>query len=84
MQNTLNILQRGFILIVKIYQKTFSPDHSSWGKAMFPGGYCKFTPSCSSYMICAIEKHGAIKGALKGVWRVLRCNPFSHGGCDLP
>ncbi|MBT6069118.1 membrane protein insertion efficiency factor YidD [Candidatus Peregrinibacteria bacterium] len=72
------------ILLVKLYQFILSPDHSAWGKAMFPGGYCKYTPSCSTYMIMAIKKHGAIKGIFKGFWRILRCNPFSKGGCDLP
>ena len=77
-------MKKLLILIIKAYRKTLSPDHSSWGKALFPCGYCKFTPSCSDYMIGAIKKHGAIKGVFKGVWRVLRCNPFNKGGCDLP
>lgn len=78
------MIKQLLIGLVRAYQKTLSPDHSSWGKAMFPGGFCKYTPSCSEYMIGAIEKHGAIKGTLKGAWRILRCNPFSKGGCDLP
>ncbi len=43
---------------------------------------CKFTPTCSQYGIEAIEKHGAIKGLLLTIWRILRCNPFSKGGYD--
>ncbi|MDP4007732.1 MAG: membrane protein insertion efficiency factor YidD [Candidatus Peregrinibacteria bacterium] len=78
------MVKKVLIFIIRIYQKTLSPDHSAWGKALFTGGYCKFTPSCSTYMIGAIEKHGAIKGIFKGIWRVLRCNPFNKGGCDLP
>jgi putative component of membrane protein insertase Oxa1/YidC/SpoIIIJ protein YidD len=35
-------------------------------------------------MIGAIEKHGAIRGTLKGLWRILRCNPFCQGGYDPP
>lgn len=72
------------ILFVRLYQRTFSPDHSGWGKALFPGGFCKYTPSCSEYMVGAIQKHGVIVGVLKGAWRIVRCNPFSKGGCDLP
>ena len=43
---------------------------------------CKYYPTCSEYTKQAIEKYGAFKGSLKGVWRILRCNPFSKGGYD--
>lgn len=43
---------------------------------------CKFYPSCSEYMKQAIEKYGTIKGVKLGIWRFLRCNPFSKGGYD--
>lgn len=43
---------------------------------------CKYIPSCSQYAIEALEKHGAIKGSLLAIWRILRCNPFSRGGID--
>jgi len=43
---------------------------------------CKFTPSCSEYALQSVEKYGVIKGGLKAIWRVLRCNPFSKGGYD--
>lgn len=43
---------------------------------------CKYYPTCSEYTKQAIEKYGAIKGSLKGIWRILRCNPFSKGGYD--
>ena len=45
---------------------------------------CRFCPTCSEYAIMAIEKYGVLKGSLKAVWRILRCNPFSSGGIDLP
>ncbi len=70
-------------LLIRIYQKTISPDHS-WLRHYFPGGFCKFTPSCSAYTHEAITKHGNIKGILMGIWRVIRCNPWSRGGIDLP
>ena len=66
------------------YQKTLSPDHSFWGRRLFPGGHCKYTPSCSDYMRFSLEKYGLIRGTLKGFWRILRCNPWSKGGNDLP
>jgi hypothetical protein len=43
---------------------------------------CRFTPSCSTYTIEAVEKYGAIKGTWMGVKRILRCQPFSKGGFD--
>ena len=43
---------------------------------------CKFYPTCSEYTRQAIEKYGAIKGLILGIYRVLRCNPFSKGGYD--
>ncbi|MDR3109203.1 MAG: membrane protein insertion efficiency factor YidD [Planctomycetaceae bacterium] len=45
---------------------------------------CKFTPSCSMYMIEAIQKYGVVCGVIKGIWRILRCNPWSKGGYDPP
>lgn len=76
MKKTLNVL-------IRAYQKTLSPDHG-WFRGYFPNGYCKFHPSCSEYARLAVEKHGAIKGLAKGIYRVLRCNPCSRGGIDNP
>jgi putative membrane protein insertion efficiency factor len=43
---------------------------------------CKYHPSCSQYAIDALRKHGLLRGSLKAGWRLLRCNPWSHGGVD--
>ena len=43
---------------------------------------CKFYPTCSEYTKQAIEKYGAGRGLILGIWRILRCNPFSKGGYD--
>ena len=43
---------------------------------------CKYHPSCSQYASDAIRKYGAVRGSLKAAWRLLRCNPWSHGGVD--
>ena len=43
---------------------------------------CKFYPTCSEYTKQAIEKYGAGKGILLGIYRIIRCNPFSRGGYD--
>lgn len=45
---------------------------------------CKFYPSCSEYASLAVRKYGAVRGGAKAMWRVLRCNPWSHGGVDNP
>lgn len=42
---------------------------------------CRFTPSCSQYMLEALQRFG-LKGMLLGSWRLLRCQPFSRGGYD--
>jgi putative membrane protein insertion efficiency factor len=66
---------------IKWYQNHLSFDHSPL-KEYFPGGYCRYYPSCSQYTYEAIEKYGLLKGGLKGAWRICRCNPFSKGGDD--
>ena len=43
---------------------------------------CKFYPTCSEYTKQAIKKYGALKGTILGIYRILRCNPFSKGGYD--
>ncbi len=43
---------------------------------------CKYHPTCSAYAVQAIESYGILRGAILAAWRVLRCNPFSHGGYD--
>jgi uncharacterized protein len=62
-----------FIGIIKLYQKLISP--------LFPPS-CRFYPTCSEYAVQSISKHGAAKGLIKAIWRILRCNPFNKGGFD--
>jgi hypothetical protein len=64
-----------FLKAIKLYQKFISP---------FLGRHCRFSPSCSEYSFLAIRKYGVFKGIALSFWRVLRCNPFSKGGIDLP
>lgn len=65
----------GLILLVRLYQWTLSP---------LVGRQCRFHPTCSNYFIEAVRKHGAIRGAIRGVWRVCRCHPWHPGGYDPP
>ena len=57
---------------IKFYQKWISPSFAP---------RCKYYPSCSQYAVDAIRLHGA-KGLFMAGWRLLRCNPWSHGGVD--
>lgn len=45
---------------------------------------CKYVPSCSEYARMAIREFGVVKGVILAGWRLLRCNPASHGGIDYP
>ena len=62
--------------ILKKYKKYISPIF------FFIVIRCKYYPTCSEYMIQAIEKYGVIKGIFLGLKRILKCNPFSKGGYD--
>lgn len=61
------------LLPVRFYQLAISP--------LLPKS-CRYYPTCSAYMITAVQKHGALKGVLMGTARILRCNPLIKGGID--
>lgn len=67
------MLSRLLIGFVHLYRGTFG---------LFMGGHCRYHPTCSQYMIDAIHKYGPIRGAWRGVKRVLRCHPFGGSGYD--
>jgi hypothetical protein len=64
------------ILPIRLYQLTVS--------RLMPAGTCKYHPTCSEYAALAIRKHGVLRGIPMSAWRLLRCNPWSHGGIDYP
>lgn len=66
-------MKKILIYLIEKYQKNISP---------ILGNNCKFYPSCSEYTKQAIEKYGVIKGIVIGMYRIIRCNPFSKGGYD--
>jgi len=69
-------------LIIRFYQKIFSPRKGIL-KVFFPEFFgCRFFPTCSEYALEAIEKYGALKGCFLAAKRVLRCHPFGKGGYD--
>jgi putative membrane protein insertion efficiency factor len=49
--------------------------------ALFPAT-CKYEPSCSQYAVDALRANGLVRGSALAAWRLLRCNPWSHGGFD--
>ena len=59
--------------LIRFYQRNISANTAP---------SCRFTPTCSQYTYTAIERFGVVKGILMGMWRILRCNPFSKGGYD--
>ncbi|OQO70253.1 membrane protein insertion efficiency factor YidD [Enterococcus villorum] len=66
-------MKKMLISFVSFYQRFISP--------AFPPS-CRYYPTCSNYMIQAIQIHGAFKGTLMGTARILRCHPFVKGGID--
>jgi putative membrane protein insertion efficiency factor len=58
---------------IRVYQKLISP--------AFPRR-CKYEPTCSRYAAQAIRRYGILRGLVLAGWRLLRCNPWSHGGFD--
>ena len=66
---------KAIIFPVRLYQRFISPLLGPW---------CRFTPTCSSYFIQAVEKHGVVRGSIKGIWRICRCHPFGGSGHDPP
>ena len=63
------------ILIIRFYQNYIS-------KYILRGNNCRFYPTCSEYSVQAYKKYGFIKGTYLTINRILRCNPFNHGGYD--
>ena len=74
-KSNLNIPQKIVIGIIYFYQKTISPDHGLVSP-LFPNGVCRYTTTCSDYMIAKIKENGVLFGILKGSFRILSCNPF--------
>ena len=58
---------------IKLYQRLISP---------MVGQRCKYYPSCSEYAVQAVQRFGILRGLVLAAWRLLRCNPWSHGGFD--
>ncbi|MDX2037833.1 MAG: membrane protein insertion efficiency factor YidD [Isosphaeraceae bacterium] len=69
------ILTTALFAVIRLYQRFLSP---------LLGNVCRFEPTCSRYMVAAVEKYGLARGVWKGVGRVCRCHPWNPGGFDPP
>jgi len=67
------ILTYPFIIIIKFYQSFISP---------LIGSNCRYTPTCSTYSINSLKKHGLIKGMFLSIRRISKCNSLFKGGYD--
>ena len=70
----MNALRSIAVFPIRLYQRLLSPAF---------GSRCKYYPSCSEYAAQAITRFGILRGLILAGWRLLRCNPWSHGGVDL-
>ena len=66
-------MRQQVIFCLRIYKRWISP--------MLPAA-CRLSPTCSEYMMEAVEKHGVLRGMWMGLKRVGRCHPFHQGGFD--
>jgi putative membrane protein insertion efficiency factor len=66
-------VKRAVLTLLRAYQRWISP--------LLPRR-CKYEPCCSAYATSAIGRFGVLRGIALASWRLLRCNPFSHGGFD--
>jgi putative membrane protein insertion efficiency factor len=68
-------VSRALEVLIRAYQRFVSPAMPR---------RCKYEPTCSAYALQAVRIYGPGRGLVVGAWRLLRCNPFSHGGYDPP
>ncbi len=66
-------MSKVIVALVWVYRVTLGP---------IMGGHCRFDPSCSQYMIDAVQKHGPLRGAWRGIKRIGRCHPWGGSGFD--
>jgi putative membrane protein insertion efficiency factor len=69
----MRILREIAVAPIRVYQRVISP--------LLPRR-CKYHPTCSAYAVDAVREFGILRGLVLAGWRLLRCNPWSHGGYD--
>jgi putative membrane protein insertion efficiency factor len=66
-------MRKAVVATLRFYKRFLSP--------LLPSA-CRYHPTCSEYMLEAVEKHGVPRGVKMGILRLLRCHPFHEGGFD--
>jgi putative membrane protein insertion efficiency factor len=66
-------VKRFLLALIGAYQRWISPSMPR---------RCRYEPTCSAYAAESVRRFGALRGVLLATWRLLRCNPLSHGGFD--
>lgn len=69
------MIKQILIIPIKFYRLVISP---------LSGPCCRFYPTCSTYALEAVERHGVLKGLALAIWRILRCHPWYKGACCDP
>lgn len=69
----ITLLRSIVVAPIRLYQRAISP--------LLPRT-CKYEPTCSHYAVDAVRTEGVLRGLVLATWRILRCNPWSHGGYD--
>lgn len=72
-------MQKNIIFLIGLYKSHISP---LLGLLFGFQSGCRFEPTCAHYMQDAVRQKGTFRGAMLGLWRVLRCNPLTKGGLD--
>jgi uncharacterized protein len=71
----MSALRTAAVAPLRVYQRVVSP--------VIPRR-CKYHPTCSEYAVQSIRRFGILRGLVLAAWRLMRCNPWSHGGVDFP
>jgi len=75
-------MKKIIISSIKFYQKVDIFNLPAFKAIAVTNASCRYSPTCSDYMIDAIEEYGVLKGVLMGIRRIISCQPFSKGGFD--
>ncbi len=70
------------LFLIRFYQKYLSFDSGILKLLFLTDKACRFRPTCSEYTYQAIERYGIMAGSWLGLKRIMRCHPWSEGGCD--
>jgi putative membrane protein insertion efficiency factor len=75
-------MRHAAVALVHVYRFVLRPLLSGLSPGVPGTPVCKYEPSCSQYALDVLRGYGLIRGCVLIVWRLLRCNPWSHGGVD--